>query len=111
MWREYGETIEQFYCSSALETEGPYCTHGDEIMDDHWSCCGALARDAPCSLPRPPEIRLPPETPLLPQACGTRVRAMRDITLGETVVARRGEQGGSEWRVRGASAFRAGAPG
>ena len=47
-WRVQATT--RVYCSLAGEDEdGPLCAHGDIIREDHWSCCGGLVHQAPCT--------------------------------------------------------------
>jgi len=42
------------YCSVPAMMDGPMCDHGNTLIRvPHWSCCGALARDAVCA-PAPP---------------------------------------------------------
>eukprot|EP00660_Eupelagonema_oceanica_P011143 gene11143-18578_t len=45
-WRKQELTC--YHCSSMMCPDGAFCRHpGGEIKEDHWSCCGAVRRDAP----------------------------------------------------------------
>jgi hypothetical protein len=47
-WRVQAMT--RVYCSlPGVDADGPLCTHGDIVREDHWSCCGGLVYQAPCT--------------------------------------------------------------